>query len=87
MKKTTFWTFHINNIFNEWVNKFDLNEAPTRKSKIIKVSFRGVSKDNPHKVMVVVQAEEGVIGKHIQEILINLKKWCKYDYCCFKELA
>jgi len=85
--ETTISTFYINNLFDEWVNKFDLNEATTRKAKNLKLFFRGVSKDNPHKVMVVVQAEEGVIGKHIQEILINLKKWCKYDYCCFKELA
>ena len=29
--------------------------------------FRGVSKDNPEKAIVVVQALEGVLGKHIQE--------------------
>ena len=74
MKETTISTFHINNLFNEWVNKFDLDEAPARKAKNIKVSFRGVSKDNPHKVIVVVQAIEGFIGKHIQEIFNKFKK-------------
>ena len=29
--------------------------------------IRGVSKDNPEKAIVVVQALEGVLGKHIQE--------------------
>ena len=33
----------------------------------IKVLFRGVSKDNHHKAIVVIQAEEGITGKHIQE--------------------
>jgi|TARA_B100001540_G_scaffold85971_1_gene77562 hypothetical protein len=31
------------------------------------VIFRGVSKDNPEKAIVVVQALEGVLGKHIQK--------------------
>ena len=73
MKETTAWNFHINNLFNEWVNKFDLDEAPARKAKNIKVLFKGVNKDNPHKAIVVVQTEEGFIGKHIQEIFENLK--------------
>jgi len=29
--------------------------------------FKRCSKDNPEKVIVVVQALEGVLGKHIQE--------------------
>ena len=29
--------------------------------------LRGVSEDNPEKAIVVVQALEGVLGKHIQE--------------------
>ena len=36
-------------------------------AKGIKVIFRGVSKNNPEKAIVVVQALEGVLGKHIQE--------------------
>ena len=49
------------------VEKFDNDEAPARATKGIKVIFRGVSKDNPKKAIVVVQALEGVLGKHIQE--------------------
>ena len=51
-----------------------MDEAIARKAKNIKVLFRGVSKDNPHKAIVVVQTEEGVIGKHIQENFDNFKK-------------
>ena len=51
-----------------------MDEAIARKAKNIKVLFRGVSKDNPQKAIVVVQDEEGVIGKHIQEIFDNFKK-------------
>jgi len=52
---------------------FDLDEAPARKAKNIKVLFRGVSK-NPHKVIVGLQAEDRVIGKHIQENFDNIKR-------------
>ena len=45
--------------------KFDNDEAPARSAKGIKVIFRGVSKDNPEKAIVIVQALEGVLGKHI----------------------
>ena len=74
MAEITFYTFHLNNLFDESVNKFDLDEAPARKAKNIKVLFRGVSKDNPHKAIMGVQAEKGVIGKHIQENFDNFKK-------------
>ena len=74
MKETTVCTNNINNIFDEWVNKFDFDEAPARKAKNIKVLFKGVNIDNPHKAIVVVQTEEGFIGKHIQESFDNLKK-------------
>lgn len=51
-----------------------MDEAIARKAKNIKVLFRGVSKDNPHKAIMGVQAEKGVIGKHIQENFDNFKK-------------
>ena len=49
MNETTVSKFHINNLLDAWVNKFDFDEAPARKSKNINVIFTGVSKDNPHK--------------------------------------
>ena len=66
--------FQINNLFEKWVNKFEVDEAPDRKAKKIKVLFRGVSKGNPYKDIVIVQAAEGVISKNIQEIFDNFKK-------------
>ena len=53
MIETNICTFYFKNLFDEWVNKFDLDEAPARKAKNIKVLFRGVSKDNTHKVISV----------------------------------
>ena len=44
------------------------------EKKNIKVIFRGVSKDNPHEAIVIVQAEEGVMSKHLQENFYNFKK-------------
>ena len=53
MLETTVCTFHLNIPFDEWVNKFDEDEALAREVKNIKVLFRGVSKDNPHKAIVI----------------------------------
>jgi len=74
MTGTTVCTFYINKLFDNWAKNFYLDEAPVRKAKNIKVLFRGVSKDNPHKVIVVFQDEEGVIGKHLQDNFDNIKK-------------
>ena len=60
MTETTVCKSHINNLFDEWVNKFVLDESPARQAKNIKVLFKGVNKDNPHKVIVFFQTEEGV---------------------------
>ena len=74
MLETTVCTFDVNVPYDEWVKKFDNDEAPARSAKGIKVIFRGVSKDNPEKAIVVVQALEGVLGKHLQENIKILKK-------------
>ena len=74
MEAKTFCTFNINNLFDEYVNEFDLDEATAQKTNNIKVLFRGVSKDNPYEAIICVQAEKGVIGKHIQENFDNFKK-------------
>ena len=80
MIETTLCAFHLNIPFDEWINKFDKDEAPAREVKNIKVLFRGISKDIPNKAIVVVQAEEGVLEQHIQENFeIIEKKWCRYE--------
>ena len=67
MLETTVCTFDVNIPYDDWVKKFDNEEAPAISAKGIKVIFRGVSKNNPEKAIVVVQALEGLIGKHIHE--------------------
>ena len=56
------------------VNKFDVDEAPARAEKNIKILYIGVSKDNPHKPIVIVHAEEGIVGKHIQHDFDTFEK-------------
>ena len=67
MLETTVCTFDVNITYDEWVQKFDIDEAPARSAKGIKLIFRDVSKDNPEKAIIVVQALDGVLGKQIQE--------------------
>ena len=74
MTETTVCTLFINIPFDELVKKFDKDEAPARAEKNIKVLYRGVSKDNPHKVIVIATAEEGVIDKHIQQNFYTFQK-------------
>ena len=82
MLETTVCTFDLNVPYDVWVRKFDSDEAPARSAKAIKVIFRGVSRDNPEKAIVVVQALVGVLGKHIQEnIQIFQNKWCSHEHC------
>ena len=74
MLETTVCTFDVNVPYDEWVKKFDIDEAPARSAKGIKVIFRGVSKDNPEKAIVVVQALEGVLENIYKRTLKYLKK-------------
>tara|TARA_B100001093_G_scaffold446010_1_gene449974 strand:+ start:359 stop:511 length:153 start_codon:yes stop_codon:yes gene_type:complete len=37
--ETTICTFYINNLFDDWGNKFDLDEATARKTKNLKLLF------------------------------------------------
>ena len=67
MLETTVCTFDVNVPYDEWVKKFDNDEAPARSAKGIKVIFRGVSKENPKKAIFAVQALECVLCKHTKE--------------------
>jgi len=53
---------------------FDNDEAPARSAKGTKVIFRGVSKVNPEKAIVVAQSLDGLLGKHIQENIAIFEK-------------
>ena len=64
---TSVFTFNIESSFQEWVAIFDSPEAERRHSEFdIKPLFRGVSEDDPKKVIVIHQAPQGNIQKFIQ---------------------
>ena len=84
MTETTVCTFNINNHFIECVNKFDLDEAPARKAKNIKVIFRGASKDKPHKAIVIFRVKRELQINIFKKFLITLKKWRRYVHGCSK---
>ena len=67
MKEITICTFYINISFKEWAKIFDEDEAPIREKNGIIILFRGVSKEDSSKAVVVVEAEEGALQKHIGE--------------------
>ncbi len=64
---TSVFTFKIESTFKEWVAIFDSEEADKRHSEFeIKPIFRGVSKEDPQKVIVIHQAPEGNMKKFIE---------------------
>jgi len=66
-KITTVISFKIESTFEEWVKIFDSKEADLRHSEFdIKPLFRGVSKDDSQKVIVIHQAPEGSVQKFVE---------------------
>ena len=64
---TSVFTFNIESTFNEWVEIFDSEEAEKRHAEFdIKPLYRGISKDDPQKVIVIHQAPEGNIQKFVE---------------------
>ena len=64
---TSVFTFNIESTFNEWVEIFDSEEAEKRHAKFdIKPLYRGVSKDDPQKVIVIHQAPGGNVQKFVE---------------------
>ena len=64
---TSVFTFKIESTFDEWVAIFDSKEAEKRHAKYnIKPLYRGVSKEDPQKVIVIHQAPEGNVQKFIE---------------------
>ena len=65
---TTVFTFKIESTYDEWVTIFDSEEADKRHAEYdIKPLFRGVSKEDPQKVIVIHQAPEGNVQKFVEE--------------------
>ena len=64
---TSIFTFKIESTFDEWVAIFDSSEADKKHSEFeIKPLFRGVSKEDPQKVIVIHQAPEGNVQKFVE---------------------
>ena len=64
---TSVFTFKIESTFNEWVAIFDGEEAEKRHAEFdIKPLYRGVSKGDPQKVIVIHQAPEGNVQKFVE---------------------
>ena len=64
---TTVFTFEIGSTFDEWLKFFDSKESSERLSEFdIKPLYRGQSKKNPQKVIVIHQAPEGNMQKFFE---------------------
>ena len=75
--ETTVFTFKISNSFEEWVKIFDSKEIDEfHKNFRIKPIYRGKSISDPQSVIVIHQAEEGIV-KHVfsdPETIKNIEK-------------
>ena len=60
MIETPVTTFDITASFEEWADTYD-NSADLQKQAGFTSLFRGVYKDNPKKICVVMQAAPGVV--------------------------
>ena len=68
IKTTTIFTFKIGNTFNEWKEFFDSEDSYKRLSEFdIKPLYRGQSKKDPQKVIVIHQGPEGKIQKFFEK--------------------
>ena len=64
---TSVFTFKIESSFDEWVKIFDSEEAEKRHAQFdIKPLYRGVSKEDSQKVIVIHQAPEGNVQKFVE---------------------
>ena len=59
-------TFTITKLFSEWAKGYDAS-APFQKAAGITSLYRGVSTENPNKVMVIHQAAPGVATKLLED--------------------
>ena len=64
---TSVFTFKIESTFDEWASIFDGAEADKRHAEFdIKPLFRGVSKEDSQKVIVIHQAPEDNVQKFVE---------------------
>ena len=65
MKVATRIEFKISNTFPEWAKTFDDDRA-NQEAAGIKAIFRGVSETDSSSVMVILEAEPGVLVKFME---------------------
>ena len=64
---TSVFTFKMESTFDEWVEIFDSAEVDKRHLEFdIKPLFRGVSKEDPQKIIVIYQAQERNVQKFVE---------------------
>tara|TARA_Y100001968_G_C19290594_1_gene684021 strand:- start:412 stop:708 length:297 start_codon:yes stop_codon:yes gene_type:complete len=64
---TSVFTFKVESTFEEWAAIFDSKEAMKRHTEFnITPLYRGVSKDDPKKIIVIHQHPEGNIQKFFE---------------------
>ena len=63
---TSVFTFKIESTFDEWAAIFDSAEADKRHSEFDIKPLRGVSKDDPQRIIVIHQAPEGNVQKFVE---------------------
>ena len=67
MNVTTIFTFKIDISFDEWLGFFDSEDSYKRLSEFnIAPLYRGQSKKDPQKVIVIHQAPEGNVQKFVE---------------------
>tara|TARA_B100000945_G_scaffold293778_1_gene270036 strand:- start:108 stop:383 length:276 start_codon:yes stop_codon:yes gene_type:complete len=80
---TTVISFKIESTYEEWVKIFDSQEAERRHSEFdIKPLFRGLSKDDPQRIICIHQAPEGNIQKFVQANI----EWIKSHKVAFSTM-
>ena len=66
--ETTIFTFKISVPFEEWAKGFDSPDVcALHKANAVTPLYRGVSKDDPELVVVIHQAEEGIVKAFFEE--------------------
>ncbi len=64
---TSVFTFKIESTFDEWVAIFNSEDAEKRHAEYdINLLYKGVSKEDPQKVIVIHQAPEGNVQKFVE---------------------
>ena len=64
MKVATRIVFKISNTFSEWAKAFD-NDRENQESAGINSFFRGVSETDTSTVMVILEADQWILGKNV----------------------